>query len=226
MATTPLASSATGCAALPADAWRDAVGALARTAEAATAWRPAGASTAGLWRTRLRGGRLAGQQTFPLGALARKFARASHGLGLLAHPFLGWLLVVVPQLHLAENTLALHFLLQRLEGLINIVVANLNQQAVRSSLSLGACRSARQTSEQNGLLLKLAPMLARLLAKWRQSVHRRRLLYSAQARAWLGALTRSAACVGKIVASNRRDALADRRWTWAAPQPSGHAPCS
>ena len=28
------------------------------------------------------------------------------------------------ELHLAENALALHFLLQRLEGLINIVVAN------------------------------------------------------------------------------------------------------
>ena len=74
--------------------------------------------------------RLAGQQTLALRLLARQLAGAAHGLGLLAHALLGGLLVVVPELHLAEDALALHLLLERLEGLIDIVIANLNQQAV------------------------------------------------------------------------------------------------
>jgi hypothetical protein len=36
------------------------------------------------------------------------------------------------ELHLAENTLALHLLLQRLEGLIDIVIANENLHAASS----------------------------------------------------------------------------------------------
>src|SRR4029434_7754212 len=73
---------------------------------------------------------LAGQQALALGSFARKLAGAAHGLGLLAHPLLGGLLVVVPELHLPEDALALHLLLERLEGLIDVVIANLNQQAV------------------------------------------------------------------------------------------------
>ena len=41
-------------------------------------------------------------------------------------PSFGGLLVVAAELHLAENTLALHLLLERLEGLVDIVVANEN----------------------------------------------------------------------------------------------------
>src|SRR5262245_29373582 len=104
---------------------------LARAPEAAAARRAAWA-TAGLRRAGLGSGRLARQEPFPLGALARKLARAAHGLRLLADPFLRRFLVIIPQFHLAENTLALHLLLQRLEGLINVIVANLNQQAVCS----------------------------------------------------------------------------------------------
>jgi hypothetical protein len=36
------------------------------------------------------------------------------------------------ELHLAENTLALHLFLQRLEGLIDIVIANENLHAASS----------------------------------------------------------------------------------------------
>jgi hypothetical protein len=36
------------------------------------------------------------------------------------------------ELHLAENSLALHLLLQRLEGLIDIVIANENLHAASS----------------------------------------------------------------------------------------------
>src|SRR5437879_6140258 len=74
--------------------------------------------------------RPARQPAFALGPLAGELAGAAHGLGLLAHALLGGLLVVVPELHLPENALALHLLLQRLEGLIDVVIANLNQQAV------------------------------------------------------------------------------------------------
>lgn len=47
-------------------------------------------------------------------------------LRLLASLALGWFLVRTAQLHLAEYSLALHFLLQRLKGLIDIVVADCN----------------------------------------------------------------------------------------------------
>ena len=123
--------------------------ALPRAAEAATTAEPTTAAkaaaarrTAGTGgarrtaaRTSARPGarldrRLARQQTLALGALARQLARPPHRFRLLAHALLGGLLVVVAQLHLAEDALALHLLLQRLESLIDVVVADLNQQAV------------------------------------------------------------------------------------------------
>ena len=61
---------------------------------------------------------------FALGLLARKLAGPADGLGLLAGTLLRGLLVIVPKLHLAEDAFALHFLLQRPEGLIDIVIAN------------------------------------------------------------------------------------------------------
>jgi hypothetical protein len=79
------------------------------------------------------GGRFAGEKTFALQLLARELAGATHRLGLLTGSFLGWLFEMAAELHLAENALALQFLLERLEGLINIVVANENLQAVVSS---------------------------------------------------------------------------------------------
>src|SRR5262245_10747917 len=100
---------------------------LARAAEAAAARGTASATTAtwtaGARPTARPAGtagasrhRLAGQQAFALCLFARQLARSADGLGLLAHALLGRLLVIVPQLHLAENALALHLLLQRLEG--------------------------------------------------------------------------------------------------------------
>jgi hypothetical protein len=41
---------------------------------------------------------------------------------------------VAAELHLAENALALHLLLQRLEGLIDIVIADENLHAASSSV--------------------------------------------------------------------------------------------
>jgi hypothetical protein len=41
---------------------------------------------------------------------------------------------VTAELHLAENAFALHLLLQRLEGLVDIVIANENLHAASSSV--------------------------------------------------------------------------------------------
>src|SRR3954447_14609880 len=70
---------------------------------------------------------------FTLRLLARKLARAPDGLGLLAGALLRRLLVIITELHLAEDAFALHFLLQRPEGLIDIVIANDDLHALLSS---------------------------------------------------------------------------------------------
>jgi len=44
---------------------------------------------------------------------------------------------VAAELHLAENTLALHLLFQRLEGLIDVVIANENLHAASSFQVVG-----------------------------------------------------------------------------------------
>ena len=56
-----------------------------------------------------------------------------------------------PKLHLAENPLALHLLLQRLEGLIDIVIANENLHAASSFIDLNLVKSK---GRQKGLTLK------------------------------------------------------------------------
>ena len=73
-----------------------------------------------------RGLRLHRQQAFALQLLAGELAGAAHGLGLLAGALLRGLLVMAAELHLTENAFALHLLLQRLESLIDIIVADEN----------------------------------------------------------------------------------------------------
>ena len=65
-------------------------------------------------------------QTFALRALAGQLAGAAHSLGLLARTLLRGLFVVDVPLHLAERALALHLLLQRLQSLVDVVVAHKN----------------------------------------------------------------------------------------------------
>ena len=83
------------------------------------------------------------QKAFALSALAGQLAGAADGLSLLAGTLLRRLLVVVPQLHLAEDTFALKLLLERPEGLINIVVADQYLHAI-SSLRAKKLTPARQ----------------------------------------------------------------------------------
>ena len=63
-----------------------------------------------------------------LHALAEQLAVEADRFRLLARPALGRLLVVTAHLHLAEDTLALHLLLERAQGLIDVVVTNENLQ--------------------------------------------------------------------------------------------------
>src|SRR5262245_48465535 len=92
----------------------------------ARATRPARGTGAGA-----RGGlRLHRQETLALHALARELARPANRFRLFAGLLFGGLFVVAAELHLAENALALHLLLQRLEGLVDIVVADENLHAL------------------------------------------------------------------------------------------------
>jgi hypothetical protein len=72
---------------------------------------------------RLRGGR---DQAFALGALAGQLASAANGFSLFAGALLRRLFVMAAELHFTEDAFALHLLLEGLEGLINIVVADEN----------------------------------------------------------------------------------------------------
>jgi hypothetical protein len=76
-----------------------------------------------------------GQEAFALELLALELAGAAHGLGLFASALLGRLLVVATKLHLTEDALALHLLLEGAERLIDIVVANENLHVKRPSLT-------------------------------------------------------------------------------------------
>ena len=71
-----------------------------------------------------------GDQALALGALAGQLAGPAHGFRLLAGALLGGLFVMHVPLHFAERAFALHLLLQRLKGLVDVVVAdeNLNQR--------------------------------------------------------------------------------------------------
>src|SRR5690606_13652162 len=64
------------------------------------------------------------QQAFALSALARQFPRPADGFGLLARLAFGGLLEMVAAFHLPEEALALHLLLERLQRLVDVVVAD------------------------------------------------------------------------------------------------------
>src|SRR5215217_8125998 len=70
--------------------------------------------------------RLRREQAFTLHLLADELAGAPHRFRLFARLFLGRLLVVPAELHLAEDTLALHLLLQGAERLVDVVFPDKN----------------------------------------------------------------------------------------------------
>src|ERR1700757_2237057 len=65
----------------------------------------------------------------PVHALAHQLAMPTNRLGPLAGAALRRLLVVAAHFHFSEDALALHLLLQRAQGLIDIVVANEHLQS-------------------------------------------------------------------------------------------------
>ena len=67
-----------------------------------------------------------GLEAFAFQPLALHLAGAAHGFGRLAGALFARLLKMPAQLHFPKNAFALHLLLERLERLINIVVANEN----------------------------------------------------------------------------------------------------
>src|ERR1700685_2397537 len=99
---------------------------------AGTATAAGSATALGAWTGAKHRLRLHRQQAFALQLLAGELARTAHGFGLFTGLLLGGLFIMTAELHLAENTLALHLLLQRLEGLIDIVIANENLHAASS----------------------------------------------------------------------------------------------
>jgi hypothetical protein len=56
-----------------------------------------------------------------------------------------------PQLHLAEDTLPLHFLFERLQRLINIVVTHENLHLAAFSCSARARRRVREYTRHSGI---------------------------------------------------------------------------
>jgi hypothetical protein len=67
---------------------------------------------------------------------ARELAGAAHGLGLFSYCALRRLLIELPPLHLSEDALALHLLLQDAKRLLHIVVTNEDLQVVHSLCEL------------------------------------------------------------------------------------------
>jgi len=120
------------------------------------AWTRAGTAPAAAGRATIAAGtcaeyrlRLHGQQAFALQLLASELARTADGFRLLAGFLLGGLFVMAAELHLAENPLALHLLFQRLEGLIDVVIANENLHAASSFQVIGLGKTkglAKKTS--------------------------------------------------------------------------------
>src|SRR5580704_3165225 len=69
------------------------------------------------------------QKPFALQFLAGQLAGPAYRLRLLAGALFRGLFIMAAQFHLAKNALPLHLFLERLEGLINVIVANENLHA-------------------------------------------------------------------------------------------------
>jgi hypothetical protein len=92
------------------------------------------------------------QKTFALGALAGQFARTTDGFGLPARLGLGRLLESSAGLHFPEDALALHLLLERLQRLIDVVIADNDLNYLKLSIGsrTGAGVISRMLQRRNG----------------------------------------------------------------------------
>src|SRR5580704_6074418 len=109
------------------------------------------------------------QQALALQPLARKLAGPADRFRLFPCLSFRGLFVVAAELHLAEDTLALHLLFQRLEGLVDVIVANENLHA--SSFSVRSVSALDQWD--GGASVNACVTLARSVPEWGAKVHRR-----------------------------------------------------
>jgi peptide subunit release factor 1 (eRF1) len=113
-----------------------ATGAAAAEAATSAGATRATASARSTGAGRAKGGlRLHRQQAFALHLLARELAGAAHRFRFLTGLFLGGFFKMAAKLHFAENALALHLLFERLEGLVDVVIADENLHRVVFLLS-------------------------------------------------------------------------------------------
>ena len=66
------------------------------------------------------------QEALALGALARELAGAAHRFGAFTRTLFGRLFIMVAALHFAESAFPLHLLFERLQRLVDVVIANEN----------------------------------------------------------------------------------------------------
>ena len=67
-----------------------------------------------------------GDKAIGLGSLARQFVRPPYGVGFLTSTPCGGFFVKFTPLHFSEQAFSLHFLFQRFQSLINIVISDDN----------------------------------------------------------------------------------------------------
>src|SRR3974377_1070018 len=84
-----------------------------------------------------------GNEPLTLSLLTRELARAADRLGLFPVFALRRFFIRASQLHVTKYALALHFLFQDTEGLINVVIADKNLQWTSSFLKASASARAR-----------------------------------------------------------------------------------
>ena len=89
------------------------------------------------------GGRLR-EEAFALGALSGQFPRPADGLGLPTSLGLGRLLVSSAGLHFPEDALALHFFLERLQRLVDVVVTDHDNYDLKLSIAASTMVSPRR----------------------------------------------------------------------------------
>ena len=106
---------------------------------------------------------LCADASFTLRFFARELTGTPNGFGLLAGTLLGGLLVIITELHLAEDAFALHFLLQSPKGLIDIVIANDDLHASQISGLVVIVGSGR--SQNNPMRNRLESRIRRCSSK-------------------------------------------------------------
>ena len=105
------------------------------------------------------------QQAFALCALAGQLAGAAHGFSLLTRLALGRLFEMVTALHLAEKTFTLHLLLERLQRLIDVVIADHDLNYLKLSIGfpagpgvIGLERNKRRNGRERSLPGNAGPL--------------------------------------------------------------------